>query len=93
MKRIDNLLETLGRNEFLSVSTNQYEIRTWGRANAIEVLVFNLLICSSQLVKEECATMVLFLSHTMTKKILREISDCDCGGCREYGLAGTQSIA
>lgn len=68
MKRIENLLEPLGRIEFLCVSTNHYEIRTWGRANATEGLGFNLLSYSSQLVKEDCETMVLSVCHTMTKK-------------------------
>jgi hypothetical protein len=68
VKRIENLLKPLGRIEFLCVSTDKYEIGTWGRANATEGIGFNLLSCSSQLGKEECATMVLFVSHKMTKK-------------------------
>lgn len=87
MKRIENLLELLERNEFLSVSTNQYGIRTWGRVNATERLGFNLLSCSSQLVKEEWENGAVCKSHNDKKNL--EISDCECGGCRETGLAGT----
>jgi len=68
VKRIENLLEPIGRTEFLCVSRNQYEIKTWGRANATEGLGFNLLSCSSQLVKEDCETMAVCMSHNDKKK-------------------------